>query len=302
MTTPKSIKDLKIGLVGAHTESLNQALKKRGYNTTLLPTTHIPKAKIIKDVDIILGAYFQSAWPWFVLGKLKRKKTICHWVGSDSVLAEQNLRRKLQTKIFSKFIDLHIAVSSRIQDELHEKGIESIELFHGSDIEPEDIPMPKRIGALVYFIEGREKLYGVKRVIEISENLNYVDFYFVGHFNPEKYKKKHNKSNLHFLGYVDLTKLWPKISVIVRMTQHDGFPKIIVEAYSKGRYVIHNYPLPGVILSETNEDVVYELIKIQNENIINKKGIELFNKEFHYDKFLERFEKICLSLYDKKKK
>ena len=302
MTTPKSIKDLKIGLVGAHTESLNQALKKRGYNTTLLPTTHIPKAKIIKDVDIILGAYFQSAWPWFVLGKLKRKKTICHWVGSDSVLAEQNLRRKLQTKIFSKFIDLHIAVSSRIQDELHEKGIESIELFHGSDIEPEDIPMPKRIGALVYFIEGREKLYGVKRVIEISENLNYVDFYFVGHFNPEKYKKKHNKSNLHFLGYVDLTKLWPKISVIVRMTQHDGFPKIIIEAYSKGRYVVHNYPLPGVILSETNEDVVYELIKIQNENIINKKGIELFNKEFHYDKFLERFEKICLSLYDKKKK
>jgi len=302
VTTPKSIKDLKIGLVGAHTESLNQALKKRGYNTTLLPTTHIPKAKIIKDVDIILGAYFQSAWPWFVLGKLKRKKTICHWVGSDSVLAEQNLRRKLQTKIFSKFIDLHIAVSSRIQDELHEKGIESIELFHGSDIEPEDIPMPKRIGALVYFIEGREKLYGVKRVIEISENLNYVDFYFVGHFNPEKYKKKHNKSNLHFLGYVDLTKLWPKISVIVRMTQHDGFPKIIIEAYSKGRYVVHNYPLPGVILSETNEDVVYELIKIQNENIINKKGIELFNKEFHYDKFLERFEKICLSLYDKKKK
>ncbi len=302
MTTPKSIKDLKIGLVGAHTESLNQALKKRGYNTTLLPTTHIPKAKIIKDVDIILGAYFQSAWPWFVLGKLKRKKTICHWVGSDSVLAEQNLRRKLQTKIFSKFIDLHIAVSSRIQDELHEKGIESIQLFHGSDIEPEEIPMPKRIGALVYFIEGREKLYGVKRVIEISENLNYVDFYFVGHFNPEKYKKKHNKSNLHFLGYVDLTKLWPKISVIVRMTQHDGFPKIIIEAYSKGRYVVHNYPLPGVILSETNEDVVYELIKIQNENIINKKGIELFNKEFHYDKFLERFEKICLSLYDKKKK
>jgi len=302
VTTPKSIKDLKIGLVGAHTESLNQALKKRGYNTTLLPTTHIPKAKIIKDVDIILGAYFQSAWPWFVLGKLKRKKTICHWVGSDSVLAEQNLRRKLQTKIFSKFIDLHIAVSSRIQDELHEKGIESIQLFHGSDIEPEEIPMPKRIGALVYFIEGREKLYGVKRVIEISENLNYVDFYFVGHFNPEKYKKKHNKSNLHFLGYVDLTKLWPKISVIVRMTQHDGFPKIIIEAYSKGRYVVHNYPLPGVILSETNEDVVYELIKIQNENIINKKGIELFNKEFHYDKFLERFEKICLSLYDKKKK
>lgn len=302
MTTPKSIKDLKIGLVGAHTESLNQALKKRGYNTTLLPTTHIPKAKIIKDVDIILGAYFQSAWPWFVLGKLKRKKTICHWVGSDSVLAEQNLRRKLQTKIFSKFIDLHIAVSSRIQDELHEKGIESIQLFHGSDIEPEEIPMPKRIGALVYFIEGREKLYGVKRVIEISENLNYVDFYFVGHFNPEKYKKKHNKSNLHFLGYVDLTKLWPKISVIVRMTQHDGFPKIIIEAYSKGRYVVHNYPLPGVILSETNEDVVYELIKIQNENIINKKGIELFNKEFHYDKFLERFEKICLSLYDEKKK
>lgn len=302
MTIPSSVKDVKIALVGAHTESLNQALSKRGYNTILLPTTHLPKGKLIKNVDIILGAYFQSAWPWFVIGKLKRKKTICHWVGSDSVLANQGLKRKLQTKIFSKFIDLHIAVSSRIKDELTDKGIESIELFHGSDIEPEEIQMPKRVGALVYFIEGREKLYGVKRVVEISENLDYIDFYFVGHFKPEKYKKKYDKVNLHFLGYVDLNELWPKISVIVRMTEHDGFPKIIVEAYSKGRYVIHNYPLPGVILCETNEDVVYELIKIQNDNVVNKKGIELFNKQFHYDKFLKKFDEICLSLYNPKKK
>jgi hypothetical protein len=302
MTTPSSIKELKIGLVGAHTESLNQALEKRGYRTTLLPTTHYPKSKLIKDVDIILGAYFHSAWPWFVKGKIKRKKTICHWVGSDSVLASLDLKRKVQTKIFTKFIDINIAVSSRIKDELAEKGIESIELFHGSDIQPEELPMPKRIGALIYFIEGREKLYGVDRAVEISENLDYVDFYFVGHFNPEKYNKKYKKDNLHFLGFVDLNELWPKISAVIRMTQHDGFPKIIVEAYSKGRYVIHNYPLPGVILCETNEDVVYELIKIQNENVLNKEGIKLFKEQFNYDIFLKRFEEICLSLYEKKKK
>ncbi|MCE7739615.1 MAG: glycosyltransferase family 4 protein [Candidatus Heimdallarchaeota archaeon] len=299
MPTPKNLKDLKLSLVGAHIESLNQALEKRGYNTNLLPTTHFPKKKQIKDSDIIFGAYFQSAWPWFVIGKLCRKKTVCHWVGSDSVLSVQNWKRKLQTKIFAKFVDTHISVSTRIKEELDKIGIDSTVLFHGSDIETEDIPMPEKLGVLIYFIAGREKLYGVDRVIEISKEVKDVDFYFVGHFDSLHYKEKYNQSNLHFLGYINISEIWSKISVIVRMTEHDGFPKIIVEAYSKGRYVIHNYPLPGVILSKTNKEVVSELKKLQTTKTTNKKGIELFNEQFHYDKFLEKLEEICLSLFTK---
>jgi len=299
MLTPKTLKDLKLSLVGAHTESLNQALEKRGYNTNLLPTTHFPKKKQIKDSNIILGAYFQSAWPWFVIGKLCRKKTICHWVGSDSVLSIQNWKRKLQTKIFARFVDSHISVSTRIKEELDKIGIENTVLFHGSDIETEEISMPEKLGVLVYFIAGREKLYGVERVIEISKEVQDVDFYFVGHFDSIDYKEKYNQSNLHFLGYINISEIWSKISVIVRMTEHDGFPKIIVEAYSKGRYVIHNYPLPGVILCDSNKEVVSELKKLQTTKTANKKGIELFNEQFRFDKFLEKLEEICLSLFTK---
>jgi len=299
MPTPKILKDLKLSLVGAHAESLNQALEERGYKTNLLPTTHFPKKKQIKDSDIILGAYFQSAWPWFVIGKLCRKKTICHWVGSDSVLSVQNWKRKLQTKIFTKFVDKHISVSTRIKEELDKIGIESTVLFHGSDIETEDIPMPKKLGVLVYFIAGREKLYGVDRVIKISKEVQDVDFYFVGHFDSADYKEKYNQNNLHFLGYINISEIWSKISVIVRMTEHDGFPKIIVEAYSKGRYVIHNYPLPGVILCNSNKEVVSKLKKLQTTKTANKKGIELFNEQFSYDRFLEKLEGICLSLFTK---
>ena len=299
MPTQKTLKDLKLSLVGAHTESLNLALEKRGYNTNLLPTTHFPKRKQINDSDIIIGTYFQSAWPWFVIGKLCRKKTICHWVGSDSVLSVQNWKRKLQTKIFTKFVDSHISVSTRIKEELDKLGIVSTVLFHGSDIETEEISMPKKLGVLVYFIAGREKLYGVDRVIEISKEVQDVDFYFIGHFDSTDYKKKYPQNNLHFLGYIDISEIWSKISVIVRMTEHDGFPKIIVEAYSMGRYVIHNYPLPGVILCNTNKEVVSELKKLQTTKTTNKKGIELFNEQFRYDKFLEKYEEICLSLFKK---
>ena len=298
MNTSRSIKDLKISLVGAHTESLHEALKKRGYNTQLLPTTHFPKSKLIKDSDIVLGAYFQSAWPWFVKAKLRRKKTICHWVGSDSVLADQNWKRKLQTKIFSRFIDLHVAVSTRIRDELDEKGIKSTVLFHGSDIEPEKIPLPKKMGVLVYFIEGREQLYGVERIIEISKKLPEIDFYFVGHFKPERFKENYPQTNLKFLGFVNMDEIWKKISVIVRMTQHDGFPKVIVEAYSKGRYVIHNYPLPGVILCRSNEDVENKLDELSKTKKSETAGIDLFNEQFHYDKFLAKFEEICQKLFE----
>ena len=293
----KSLKEKKISLVGAHTESLNEALLKRGYNTDILPITHFPSFKKIKDSDVILGAYFHTAWPWFVISKLKRKKTICHWIGSDSLLAIQNWRRKLQTKIFTKFVDLHLAVSNRIKDELAEIGIESEVLFHGSDIKPEEISMPKKLGVLIYFMEGREKLYGLERVIEIAQRLKDVDFYFVGRFKPEKYTKNYNQKNLNFLGFTNLDELWHKISVIVRMTEHDGFPKTILEAYAKGRYVIHNYPLPGVILCQTNNEVIEELRKLQKTNSVNKDGLEIFKKEFHYEAFLEKFDKLCLSLF-----
>ena len=139
MRNQKSLKDIKISLVGAHTKSLDEALRKRNYNTNLLPTTHFPSFKKIKDSEIVLGSYFQSSYPWFVAAKLKRKKTICHWVGSDSVLSEKNWKRKLQTRIFTKFIDKNIAVSERIKVELEEMGIESTVLFHGSYTEPEEI-------------------------------------------------------------------------------------------------------------------------------------------------------------------
>ncbi|MBY9001915.1 MAG: hypothetical protein KGD64_13435 [Candidatus Heimdallarchaeota archaeon] len=296
MDNRKSLKDIKISLVGAHTGSLNEALRKREYNTSLLPITHFPSFKKIKDSDIVLGSYFQSAWPWFVVAKLKRKKTICHWIGSDSILSMQNWKRKLQTKIFTKFIDKHIAVSERIREELDGMNIQSTVLFHGSDIEPEEIDLPKKFGVLVYFIEGREKLYGVDRIIEISKKLLDVEFYFIGHFEPSRYTKLYSQENLHFLGFVDMKQVWEKISIIVRMTEHDGFPKIIVEAYSKGRYVIHNYPLPGVILCQTDQEVISELNKLKSTNSINKEGIRIFNEQFNYNEFLEKFESICLSL------
>lgn len=296
MKSQKSLKDIKISLVGAHTKSLDEALQKRNYNTNLLPTTHFPSFKRIKGSEIVVGSYFQSSWPWFVAAKLKRKKTICHWIGSDTVLSVKNWRRKLQTRIFSKFIDKHIAVSERIKIELDEMGIESTVLFHGSDTEPEEIELPKSFGVLVYFIEGREKLYGLDRIIEISEKLLDVEFYFIGHFDSSKYTNIYSQKNLHFLGFVDMNQIWEKISVIVRMTEHDGFPKIIIEAYSKGRYVIHNYPLPGVILCQTNREVIEEISNLKRTNIINKEGITLFEEQFHYNIFLERFENICLSL------
>jgi len=297
MTDKIKLKNLKLGLVGAHTLPLKEALEKRGYNVKLLPITHFPLFKAIKGLDIIYGAYFQSAWTWFFISKLAKKKTLCHWIGSDSLLAIKNKKRRIQTKLFSKYIDIHVTVSERIKDELAEIGIESTVLFHGSDIEPEEIALPKKHAALIYFTEDRESLYGLKRIIEISKIYPDIDYYFIGHFNKKRYSEMYPQENLHFLGFVNLEELWPKISVVIRMTEHDGFPKTIVEAYSKGRYVIHNYPLPGVIYCQTDEEVIKELKKIVEKNQINKEGIKLFEEEFHFDKFLNKLEEICLNLF-----
>ncbi len=296
MKASKSLKEVKIGFVGAHTKSLKADLEKRGYQIKLLPISHFPNIREIKELDIIYGSFFQSSWPWFFVSKLRRKKTMCHWIGSDSLLANKNFIRKLQRKIFTRFIDINVAVSDRIKDELSEMGIESTVLFHGSDIEPEEVPMPSKFAALVYFMEGSETLYGINRIVEISKEFLDIDFYFIGYFNPENFKELEKQQNLHFLGFIDMNEIWPKINVILRMTVHDGFPKVILEAYAKGKYVIHSFPLPGVIHCETNEDVIEELKKLQKIKEVNKEGIKLFEEQLHFDRFVEKFEEICVKL------
>jgi hypothetical protein len=55
-------------------------------------------------------------------------------------------------------------------------------------------------------------------------------------------------ANLETPGYItDMDRFYRQISVMVRLTSHDGTSHMVLECLSRGRQVIWTYKLPGVI-------------------------------------------------------
>lgn len=278
-----------IAFVGIAYESLLKPLQDVGIKTKILPITHKVKRKMLKDVDIVHGVYFHNAWAWFILAKLMRKKTLCYWVGSDYLLAKSSWIRRLQLKVTDKFIDKHVANSERMVEELKEIDINASNLPIAVDTKVEKLPLPEKFAVLYYVLEGKEKLYCLDHILAVSKELHEIDFYIVG-MNHHSFQM-----NLHYRGWVDMAEMWAKTNVLVRFTTHDAYPRMGLEALSKGRHVIHNYPLQGLIYSQDVGETVEELKELIENPQLNEEGIELVQTVFSFDTYVLN----VLKLYSK---
>lgn len=51
--------------------------------------------------------------------------------------------------------------------------------------------------------------------------------------------------NVHFLGWrEDMADLYKKSTVVLRLTEHDGWARTVVEGLAMARHVIYTYPVP----------------------------------------------------------
>lgn len=180
-----------------------------------------------KDIDILRK---HSGYKFLIWGG-----TDCNW---NYPIRIKNL------EIMKKIPDLyHIAISKDIQERLSLKNIESI--FLNLNLVDKQLFRPvskKGDSVFIYngFTRGKEYLYGEKIYTEVVKRLPKFKFIYSNELN---------------LPYEEMTKIYAKCFIGLRLTEHDGNANMVQEMKAMNIPVVHNQSDYG-LKWESVEDII----------------------------------------------
>lgn len=221
---------------------------------------------------------------------------VVHWVGTDVLTAVRFFKENPQFLEVIIRRATHWAGAPWLVEELEEIKIRS--QFVPLPLDTVDIalsndppPLPDRFTVLSYLPDDRPQFYGSDYIVQLAREFQDVHFLIVG----TKGKLITDKlPNVQFLGWVDnMYELYAKTTVVIRMTQHDGYGGTVQEALATGRYAIWIYPFPGALQAKDYPslcDHIRRLINLHRKSLlrINKRGRD-YMKEHMNPKVLARY-------------
>ncbi len=154
---------------------------------------------------------------------------------------------------------------------------------------------------------------GIKEYIDLASKMNSpnVKFYLAGELdegNPKSLNKKDledikNNKFVEFLGYLDLKKELKEFDVLLSLSNHEGFSRVLLEAIYVGLYsvafknngteFINIFQNTKIIDSKNLGKINDEIMKIFNTNKkISIQNREIINKKYSTKNIANSFEKI----------
>jgi len=234
--------------------------------------------------------------------KFKGFNIIKFWTGTD-VLNLQNLsffKKNISLFFIKKLIKLHLTNGSWLSDELQELGIISKQwisptplYFDAINTSNEELTLKEkkpRKTVLIYSNKGREWLYNTELMLEIAKITPEFNFIFIGNDNLNTDYLSNTKS----LGNVTpekMVELYKTSHILLRITEHDGFPRMIIEALYFGLNVIFNNPIPNTALCSKNIDEIRNIISSKHMSHTNLKGKDYALTEFSAHKWIKAIQK-----------
>lgn len=202
------------------------------------------------------------------------RRIVRWWVGSDVLTCLQDGRGRERARKLDKFVSKNVAVSPHLVTELESIGINAVVV--PSIVEPRLIPgnswegaLPNRI--LAYLPADRPEFYG-ESVVRQTIIAN-PDFEFVIVGDTEH--RLARLPNVQSLGWTDMNAVYPKIGCLLRITKHDGMPRMVLEALLWGRHVIYSWPFPGCWHASTFTDVQECITRLRNQSTSNLEGAKI---------------------------
>ena len=250
----------------------------------------------LKNINIYHGVTLSRDYKSYFLAKLMGVKTINHWMGSDVQHALTTKDGYRKVKITNLFVDMHLACSQPLVDELSSIGIKA----HFMPVVPprklpEVKPLPEKFSVLAYLPDERHRFYGSEYIHRLAEDFPNVEFNVVSG-NGGQYPEK---KNVHYLGFrKDMDYIYANTNVLIRMVEHDGFSLCVQEALANGRHVIYSYPNDHCRFASNYEDIIKHIEALISEPNINIEGHEYIKREFNPQKIsdtLIRYYKDLLS-------
>lgn len=243
----------------------------------------------ILSVDCIYYGYGVYFFPLkVIIAKLLNKKVVMHWIGTD-ILEFKKSKYKI---IIRKFVDIHLACSKRIVEELEEYKIKA----NNIPIVPLNMNFnlsktPKQHAALFYLPTNREEFYGIKYLYNLAKKFIDIKFFVVGNEKIE-FKEK-NIINLGKLTLDQMDELYNNISILIRIPKHDGLSIMLLEALMRGKFVLYCYDFPFAYKADSIESATTYFSKIiKQKPTVNKGSREYVLKNYNINTIKEKLIKV----------
>lgn len=268
--------------IPAPTLTLARALARLGVETRFVNANALPRPqwiRLLRSAKSILFVSYAKV-PAYLLSQLATAVAmdvpiIRWWVGTDvlNVVSQEGLRRNAHR--LDRIVSANIAVAPHLVDELATAGFEarfvpSVVDESISDIrvvEWSDTPRP----VLVYLPGNRKSFYGVEIIEPVIASSQDLRFIVVG-------DETHSLAvypNVESLGWVpDMRSLYERAGCVLRITAHDGIPRMLIESMLRGLYAIYSWDLPGTWRALSSDDVLIALSRYRAMTTENAEGIE----------------------------
>lgn len=189
-------------------------------------------------------------------------KIVMHWCGTDVL----NARKAYSEDLMDSALlgrTTHLCNADWLQKELAQIGIAATLVpitGFPTDI-PEPPPLPKKFSILSYLGKGREKFYGVDKLVELARSFPDIPIRVAG---ISTYSES-LPQNIFLLGWVrDMDKEYQDCVLCLRLPEHDGLSHSVLEALSHGRYVgyVYDFPCTNHVVSAAD---IHELVRSLSE-------------------------------------
>ena len=255
----------------------------------------VEKKECIRQTDIMHFLVGRRDVRYFAYARFHGIKTINHYVGTDVLWLLRASRSKKHRAFLSNLIaNRTFCVCPHLQKELRSIQIRSDILFINHREMPDELPLlPEKLAVYTYIPQHRSAFYGWPLIKRLAHDFPSVDFYVLAHDGSDEKVSE----NITFLGWQDSIEKWIKKSYIyIRITDHDGLPKAIIEALAYGRQVIFNHAFPHCCYAKSYDELRSELSDLLHKPALNVKGAQYMREFFHPDIIRKNFINMYESL------
>ena len=238
--------------------------------------------------------------------KFKGFKIIKFWTGTDVLNLNElpTLKKALSIFFINKLIKLHLTNSTWLTDELQELEIKSQHwisptplYFDAKNASADDLASKEKI-VLIYSNEGREWLYNSELMLKVAKLTPQLKFIFVGN-NALKTSHLTNTESLGVVTQEKMVELYKKSHILLRITEHDGFPRMVIEALYFGLNVIFNKSIPHTILCAKDIDEITAKLTSKQIETVNFSGRDYALKTFSAEQWISQIQEYSTQLKER---
>lgn len=238
---------LVVGAGSPNADFVAQVLNEHGFVAQWTDKLKFPNPTSLLRFDVVYGIYLQSCSRHILMGKLLRKKTIIHFVGSDAYwyARERSLWRRVYWRVTLKATDIVLYVSPHLSQFVGRKG--AVLPFPILTNQFKNVRMmkikPER-DVLYYCPSGEvnERIYRLAWIVDYARSHPDEKITIIGsQSHPANYHiSLPNVQVIPFTPKSDMPRLYRKHRRLIRMTLEDGLPRMVHEALLAGIEAIYN--------------------------------------------------------------